>query len=668
MPTINKLTNSSIRDYFPSKVIPAFAESLTAIEGWFYDDGYGDPWWVGAANTAYRWELEVSVVAVSHGSHLTHTPFFYTGLDIQPGMWVFSVNEAKALRVVSVKHKTENTVTCIVEDADRYNTFKNPAGNGDGGFGTPVDVVFFELGDDGLPIIDPFPSSLTDIAVVSQIEARFRVFNSTVKYRFYQVDHGFEEGNVLTIDPFTRKFTNATATDLYHVGTVIATGPGPNSFFMSPSTKIVSNLEPGLPGQVGDIIWLDGATGELTTNPDGSNMPIYIQLSNPVKSFAIGSVDLPETYAGTSIKLNNTEIEFVGTDPIGLDDIVTQINEKTENHGVTAKVSSPETTYEGTVAFPEATPTSPDFLKFAINGEEITVEPPSINFGDSGQIGFWDIVREINERTHIHGVSAHMDIYSGFITLRQASGETVFIQNISPEVTDGEDKTFTDMIGVPGVIEPTNPTRLGLERFDGGEIIISNKMGDFLGQTGIQGTANGSLPLAIVVDKSMASSRSYVVESEADRDLIPNVRSGDQVFVQTSTDREWALYVRTGNGWTKISDFDSARSDANTMTADITHSSPSSVLVGTISDGCRVMNVTVLVQEPFDGAGASLSVGTDTDQSILISDDILDLSKVGSYESNTSYTYEGVEEGQVVLYLDTQGSTTGKAKIIVSYM
>jgi hypothetical protein len=661
MPIINNSAFGSIKKYLPSKVIAGMADEISPSEGWLYDDGMNDPWWQGAGAAPYRWILNATIDASTHSSHLTREPFVYNGLDIIPGMWVFSTFDAKAVKVRGILSKTASTIQCIVEDVDRYNTFKDVSSAGNGIFSSGASVIFFQLGDDGLPVLDPLPATASDPSVISQVEARFRVFNPTFEYKFYQVDHGFTQGAVLKIDPMTRQFAHATSNDIYIVGTVVSTGPGPNYFYLAPSTKFISNLEPGLPGTAGSIIWIDPDTGSTTITPNGSKAPLYIQMTDPLPTYTIGNVDSPVSWDGISFTINKTKIELSGPEPIELPAIRLAINAKTNEHNVIAANGSPANVVVGTVEFPSAPVPPSGHIIFMLNGEEVSIAPPSVTFGDSGTVGWWDFVREINERTHLHGVWVKVDPDSGVMTFTNSSGGGINFVNM------GDDE-FTTIVGVNPNNPPAAATRLKLIRPDGGDIVVSNIAGDFTSDMGIQSSANGRLPLALVVDASIGATNNYVVTDIAARDELADLRTGDQVFVQSAEDSEWALFVRTGDAWTKLSDFDSARSDANTMTAEVTHSSPSSVLVGTISDGCRVLNVTVQVLEAFDGGGASLSVGTGTDQSILISDDILDLSKVGSYESNTSYTYEGVEEGQVVLYLDTQGSTTGKAKIIVSYM
>lgn len=669
MAVSNNLNQSSIRDYLPSKVISGYAQTVDPLESWLYNDGMGDPWWQGAGGAAYKWKVTATVNTMSHGSHLTRNPYAYTGLDITPGMWVFAASDARALLITSVVSATDSDITFIIEDVDRYNTFNNSQGSG--AFNYLSDIIFFELGDDGLPVIDKYPESITDPGVVSQVEARFRVFNSTVKYKFLQVNHGFKEGNVLTMDSETKQFRNATSDDIYLAGTVVATGPGPNFFYLSPSTKIIKDLEPGLPGNIGDVLWIDTLSGDITTTPNGSNAPVYIKLSEATPSYNIGTVDNPTTYYGNSIKLNNQLIVFdtVVDDMAPTTDIISKINASTEEHGVIASFGSPSNKISGTVEYPSTLVQDP-WLQVKINDVLITIQPPSINFGDGNNIGFWDIVRSVNELYEQHGVYATMDLFSGMLSFENAAGNAITFENISPTTSSNGYQTFTDCVGVQTDNQPAAATKLKLSRADGGAITITQVNGTFLSDTGCASVSNGALPLALVVDKSMSASKSYVVNSLSDRDALPNIRTGDQVFVQHAKDNgEWALFVRTSETWTVISTQDSSTVDAKTLTGEVFWNSVTPVTIGSISSGTRIVNVMIQIITPFS-ADAVISIGTMDNQTVIFDPQNVDVTIPGSYESGSSFIYSGpsASEDEIMVFLTPGSSTEGEARVIVSYM
>jgi hypothetical protein len=667
MAITNNLTNSSIRKFLPSKVITGFAQTIDPLEGWLYDDGTGDPWWQGAMGTPVRWVLTADIFASNHSSHLTRVPNTYTGLDVQPGMWVFSDADPKAVRIVSILSKSDSSISCVVEDVDRYNTFTDPSISGVGIFSPSSNLIFFENGDDGLPILNPLPPN-TNISVVSQVEARFRVFNPTVELRFFQVAHGFKEGQVLKINPATGKFEQATSNDIYLAGTVVAVGPGPNFFYLSPSTKVIENLEPGLPGKAGDIIWIDPVNGDRTTDSEGSLVALYIKMTDSVPCFAVGALDYPSSFHDTAFKLNNELITLNGLEGVAdLTTIIDSINAGTNQHGVTAFLGSPANRITGINMYPTATPSGP--IEFTLNGIHTIVQTPSVTFGTSGQIGWWDIIRAINEQTNKHGVYSSFDTNTGFVSLENSGGGNIEFVNVYPELTEGDDMTVTDMLGIAASNVAIEPSRLKLVREDGGQIAISDINGSFTTDVGIQSADNGKLPLALVVDKTMSASSSMVVSNLSSMYGLTNVRSGDQVFVQNGvTEGEWELYVRTGETFTKISDYDSAATDANTVTIDVSFDSTSPILLGNVSDGARIVDVSVVITQTFDDPNATLSVGVVDEPEAIMSSAIIDLTVIGSYETGTSFMYSGDADGDVYVFLDAGSSTTGRAQVIVSYM
>ena len=219
--------------------------SSAALESWWYDDGLNDPWWRGAsgagtnAGRPTKFRVVMSITASAHSSHLTREKYTYNGLDVNVGMWVTSIASPKALKIVKVEAKTTTSVTCIIEDLDRYNTFRDPGGNGNAMFSVPGAGVVFELGDDGLPVLDPILTSMTDMKVFDQIISRFRVFNPNKRMGFTKLNHGFYEGEMLKVT--ASGFDRAQSSDLYPVGVVVDVGPGPNNFYITPTTKLITN-------------------------------------------------------------------------------------------------------------------------------------------------------------------------------------------------------------------------------------------------------------------------------------------------------------------------------------------------------------------------------------------------------------------------------------------
>jgi hypothetical protein len=576
---------------------------------------------------------------------------------------------------------SDSSITFIAEDVDRFNTFNDPSGSGIGVF-SPGSLIFFELGDDGLPAFSSMPASVSmDPLLLSQIEARFRVFNPGIQVPFFQINHGFNEGDTLTLDPTTQLFRSSTSEDIFRVGTVTAVGPGPNYFYLEPLTKIITNLTPGLPGPVGGVVWLDPSSGNMSTTEGTSNSAIYIKMTDATQSFTTSSLANPTAYNGWQFTLNEVLLTVNGTnpDPQPTSYVIDLINSQTVEHGVIAQMGSQPTVVQGTVGFP-STAANPSIV-FSINGVTMTVDTPSlmINTFSGLVVGWWDFVRAINEQTAIHGVYATVDPNNGWLTLTDASGGAIDIVNITPAVSDTVNGflTFTDTCG----FQTSNPAGaanyLSLVRSDGGQIVISDyqvqngistQIGSFVTNSGVKSVANGALPLALVVDQSMYANTNYIVPNIAGRNALTNMRVGDQVYVQADTNGAWSMYLYTASGWVLIADEASANTDAANLETTITTSSPASQSMGVVSLDSRIINVTVQVTTPFT-AGTIITVGTNSVQDAILPSANVDLTTIGTYEVDSSFVYDNTQtDFNVYVYFSAGGATSGSATIMVSYL
>lgn len=663
MPVTNNLTASSVRKFTPNKVITGTAQGIQPLSSWLYNDGFGDPWWQGAGANPYQWILTADVNTVYHSSYLTRIQFQYTGLDITPGMWVMGSNN-NMVQIISITSMTDSTIVCIIEDVDRYNTMADTTQAGNGVFNLFDNLIFFELGDDGLPVLNPLPEG-TDPFVVSEVEDRFRVFNPTAEVRFFQINHGFEEGQILKMDTSTGLFEEATSSDIYIVGTVTAVGPGPNYFYLSPVTKFINNLEPGLPGSAGNIISLDPTTGDLTT---GSGTAVYIQATSAVPSFSIGSVANPTTSSGNQIKLNNVTINLTAdSGTLQSSDIINQINAFTENHGVVASMGPQATTVVGTVQYPVNTPID-GVVEFSINGATMTAQQPSIVFGQGTELAYWDLIKVINEQTFIHGVYATFNSGTGFVTLENASGGPINFVNIDPSATNASSMTASDMLGIPVSTAPGASNYIVFTRPDGGEIIISDIQGTSTEDIGMLSADNGSLPLALVVDSSMYSSGNYVVANIAAMNALTNIRDGDQVFVQSANNGQWATYVYTASGWILTGTQASAETVAGDFETTVNTTTEATTSMGVVAAGARILNVTIQVTAPFT-SDTTLTIGNSTNQTAIMDTTGVDLTTVGAYSISSSFVYTNfLTDFNVYVYFDVGSATSGSATIQVSYL
>lgn len=641
--------------------------SSAALESWWYDDGLNDPWWRGAsgagtnAGRPTKFRVVMSITASAHSSHLTREKYTYNGLDVNVGMWVTSIASPKALKIVKVEAKTTTSVTCIIEDLDRYNTFRDPGGNGNAMFSVPGSGVVFELGDDGLPVLDPILTSMTDMKVFDQIMSRFRVFNPNKRMGFTKLNHGFYEGEMLKVT--ASGFDRAQSSDLYPVGVVVDVGPGPNNFYITPTTKLITNLE-GVPGTQGDLIYQDATVhGHLTTTPGSSTKIVFLKVTDSKICRVIGSVATPTTSVGNKVNMNKVEVTFsTGTGTLA--NVITDINATTSDHGVTAATSPVATVATGSVSPPYTDVSTGPFV-YTINSVTFTIaqNAGSITYAGTQYVGGWDMVRDINEKTNETNV--HADFSTGYLVLTNIAAGAITLANVTPTVTSGTYQTFTGATGLATTAAGAS-NRLKLERADGGEIVINNVTGAPLTDLGIHSVDNGEIGNVLVVEQGgTASVSTHVVATIAARNALTGLTDGSTAFVQDDGNGEWALYIYVSSAWVRQTDEDSAATDANTMSTTLLPFSSGNTTIGTVSATSRVTLVTMEVVSAFNGS-PTLTVGDSGDASRLVANTDIDLSATGVYTVTSAYQYAA--ETDIVSYYSAGGASSGSVKITVSYM
>ncbi len=161
-----------------------------------------------------------------------------------------------------------------------------------------------------------------------------------------------------------------------------------------------------------------------------------------------------------------------------------------------------------------------------------------------------------------------------------------------------------------------------------------------------------------------------VVADIATRDsLIPTLPDGALVFVQHDLDNEYSMYMwdLTLAQFRLLSTQDSADVDAKSLTYTITATSASEIVIGNVSPGTRVVEVSVRVIEAFD-APAEVTVGDDLDHARHITGDESDLELVEQFYSESAYVYGGVLDTDIKVFFSANGATQGVAQIVVSYV
>ena len=321
----------------PAKVLSLSVTNIANKTQWPYNDGQGDKWWKSGSNPKYyQWTVTATVTEQVHGSHLTRKDFKYNGLDIQVGDWIAGATTGTCCRIVSVSSKTSTAVTMIVEDWLRYNTFRSSTGAGI--FATGQAVVF-QLNENGHPMIDPVPASITSGTFYQNINSRFQYLNPQMHYVLDQTSHGFTAGDVVSITSSGfAKTTSASANKT--VGTVTNAGPGPNQFMLRPNTRIIDFL-PAIPGNVGDYIYTDNSTaGGLTTNSTSGKIQ-FMKITDAIATSVTGTQVDPTVTANDVVEINETAVTLTSTT---LTQTIADINGSTSTHGVTASSSpSPST-------------------------------------------------------------------------------------------------------------------------------------------------------------------------------------------------------------------------------------------------------------------------------------------------------------------------------------
>lgn len=272
----------------PPRILTVNVSTTDPVDFWSIDDGSGDPW----VGSPYRWSVSMDVTSQPHSSSLGKSPFSFTGEDIKVGDWASDIVTGFAVKIVSIEEQGQGHVVCTVEDVDRLNTFTDPTGNGYG-IGNTGQWLVFTLGDDGLPILGPMSFSYGAIAInpawqLDQI-SRFRFRNYLrSNYPVHQADHGFNVGDLIrmTADGYVKATASDTAAAV--VGSVSDIGtPGAEWFTYRPVGRVVENLEPGLPGDAGDLVYL-GTDGSLTiAKPNAWAKPVYIRLETENKGIVL---------------------------------------------------------------------------------------------------------------------------------------------------------------------------------------------------------------------------------------------------------------------------------------------------------------------------------------------------------------------------------------------
>jgi len=657
----------------PAKVLSINVTAITGLAQWPHNDGEGDKWYSSGTNPKYyQWEVTATVTAQAHGSHLTRKDFEYNGLDIQVGDWIAGATTGTCCRIVSISSKTASSVTMVVEDWLRYNTFRSAIGNGI--FNTGYCVVF-QLNENGHPMLDPVPTSITSNDFYLNINSRFQYLNPQMHYVLDQTAHGFEVGDVVsaTSSGFA-KTTTSTAEKV--IGTVTNAGPGPNQFMLRPNTRII-DFVPAIPGSPGDFIYTDNSVaGGLTTTITSGRIQ-FLKIADAIETSVTGTVVDATTTANNVIELNEQQVTLATANAnVSIADAVANINTANIDSIVASTSPSPTTATTGTQSLAYGLVGVYPGGVITINGTTVTFSTTTAGnaaYGIAVGIGA-DIMADVNA-ANVPNITASLS--GSNVVLTEANGNAITIVNVT---NDGSGNPVAGPSSGTGWALSTSASTgsfLKLTRSDGGEILLDDITGTPTVDFGIFSVHNGRLPLAVTVEQGIRTAGGTTVVSDitARNALTPQI--GDSVYVINTGESEWGYYIYNGSTWVLISDEDSASTDAKSLSYTFTapvggFGTIDTEILGSLSPGARILSVLVDTTTPFSGHSSTpeIEVGISTDTDLLQTADENDLETVGQYTTTPGYVYaaSNTTELDVQARITHNNATAGEVTVTITYV
>ena len=670
---MSNYTSRQVKLNYPNKVLSVTVSSIAGTEYWAHANGSGDLWYEGSSSKKYyRWEITFSVTDQTHGSHLTRDDFRYTGLDIAVNDWIGGATTGQCLKIISISSKTRTSVTCVVEDWLRYNTFKSTTGNGI--FGTGAAVVF-TLNENGIPMLDPLPTSVSS-SFFTEVLSRFNYLNPQLNYVLEKTAHGFSKGDVIAVTSSGYAKANSSTADRM-VGIVTETGPGPNQFMILPNQRII-DFDPSIPGIQGDYIYVD-SSGNLSNADTGSGKVAFLNVRSAVPTVLTGDQADPTLGNGNVIAFNGEEITFTGNGgTANISEIVTQINAHTSNHSVIASTDAQGTTItsdsSGTIygLVGGYTPFSAYFntgsgntlVNFTTNGSQYaTVSTPEDMKTDIDAANIANLT-----------VSATATV----LTIKEENGNAINIFNGNAETGGYFFVGASNISGLPASTTANSSELLVLTRNDGGEILIYEDSTLFQDETGIFSGHTGSVPLAMNIEQGVRTGGTTVVGTISARDAL-SPAAGDQSYVTNKGDGEWGLYLYTGSSWVEISNADSATVDAKTLTTTFTmpaggFGNSTTQNLGNISPGRKILNVTVSVDTAFTGYSGSVTpnieIGTAADPDVYCDSPSNDLTESADYLCTPDFVYaaSNTQDQLIRARCNHYQSSAGNCTVTLTYV
>lgn len=637
---------------------------------------------------SYRWRIIMSVDVQTQSAYSTRAPGIYNGQDITVGQWIANLTTGQAWQIITIEAKSEVSITAIVQDIYRYNTFRDPSGAGNGAPNSGTYVVF-NIGEAGVPEIDPVPPGGVSSIFGINIQSRFQYINLQYDYPLYQAGNSFAYNDTIAADPTHHGFSLSDSTNRMVVGRVTSISDTiPGWFTINPVQKIVDDLD-YLPGDVGDIIYASlFVPGGITTDPGGSEL--YIKLRNNTSSVSYSTASGPTT-ANNVFQLNGEDVTVQY--PGGIADVIIASNLITPLTGVTASMvltpSSVQTTEAQYYGEPALWVTGGPYATATINGVLVTFNVASTD------PEYTDYARAADMATVINAAGIPNIIASTpsllVLMLTNSAGGSITIVN---DTSDIHGVAFAGTNSGSGLVTFTPASSTHLIKFialDARAINFLDVIGSPVEDFGLISVENGVKACGLYIEEGLRTATLTVVTTLTQlATMHPLI--GDQAYVMDSNDGqgnnvgEWSLWLYNGDplpgGWVQTSNQDSASTDAKSLEYSLLTTSPSAISIGTISTGRRVSLITVEVITPFNSPTASLSIGYSinnppapplpaVDTSGLMITGLIDLTITGTYTTTTDILF-GIDtvdgDVEITSTFHNNGASLGKAQIIVSYV
>ena len=656
----------------PNKVLSTNISSVTGHAYWPHQNGSGDIWYSGSGSKKYyQWEIVFSVTEQSHGSHLTRDDFKFNGLDVVVGDWIAQANSGSCWKIISITSKSAISVTAVVEDWLRYNTFRTSTGNGNPSNGTGV---VFSLNEKGVPMLDPLPGTVA-ASFYATVASRFEYLNPQTNYVLEQTAHGLNKGDVVAVS--SAGFTKAnTDTMAKMIGVVTEAGPGPNQFMILPNNQII-DFEPSIPGSQGDYVYVS-SSGDFTTTDTGKI--VFLKIQDAIPTVLIGTVNDPTVPDTHTINLNTKAVTFAGTGGANatLSQMVSTINGVSGHSVVASSIptpnainSDPSNSIYGLVG--GYTP----FSAYIDSGSGNTL----VNFTTNGS-QYASVSTPEDMKTDLDTAAiANLTVTATatVLTLTEENGNAINFTNANADTNGNHFAGGSSLTGYPLTNASPGTNKLQLTRSDGGPIDIFEGTEFFRIGTGIASGHTGMYPLAMNIEQGIRTGGTTLVADISSRDALSS-QAGDQAYVTNKGDGEWGLYLYTGSAWVEVSNQDSATVDARTLTTTFTmpvggFGTSTTQTLGNISPGRKIQSVSVKVNTTFtghSGGDPNIEIGTQADPDVYCDSPSNDLtaSSGDTFICNPEYVYPSSETQDQIIRArcNHYGASAGNVTVKLTYI